>query len=158
MKLARTISEEGVWKKAQDADAMWEATTNCIRRLVKEILGTSRRGGNKMKGAWWWNKKIKEKVKEKKEAYAAFINSKTDKEKEISRVRYRAAKKVAKKTVAIAKSIAYNRLYQKLETKEGENEVFKLARARKEELRILGVVRCIKDENGRVLCEDAGIK
>jgi len=67
--------------------------TKCIQRLAKEILGTSRRGGNKMKGARWWNEEVKKKVKKKKEAYAAFTNSGTDKEKDISRVRYKEAKK-----------------------------------------------------------------
>ena len=45
-----------------------------------------------------------------------------------------------------------------METKEGEKEVFKLARARERSTRDLGVVRCIKDENGRVLSGDAKIK
>jgi len=57
---------------------MWEAMAKCIRRSAKEILDTSRRGDNKMKGAWWWNEEVKEKVKEKKEAYAAFTNSGMD--------------------------------------------------------------------------------
>ena len=103
-----------------------------------------------MKGAWWWNEKVKEKVKKKKEAYAAFTNSGTDEEKEISRARYKATKKVAKKAIVVAKSMAYDRLYQKLETKEGEKEVFKLERAKERRTRDLGFVKCIKDENGRV--------
>ena len=81
-----------------------------------------------------------------------------DEEKEISRVRYKVAKKVAKKAVAIAKSRAYDRLYQKLETKEGEKEVFKQARARERRTRDLGIMRCIRDENGKVLSDDAEIK
>lgn len=72
-----------------------------------------------MKGAWWLNEEEKEKVKEKKEAFATFINSGTDEEKDISRVRYKAARNVAKKAVDVAKSIAFDGLYQKLETKEG---------------------------------------
>jgi len=54
--------------------------------------------------------------------------------------------------------MAYDRLYQKLNTKEGEKEVFNLTRARKRKTRDLGVVRCIKGENGKVLSEDAVIK
>jgi len=111
MKLAKRISEEGVWKKVDDADIMRGAIAKCIRRSAKKILGTSRRCGNKMKGAWWWNKEVNEKVKVKKEVYAAFANSEMDEEKEISKVRYKAAKKVVKKAVAVAKSMAYDRLY-----------------------------------------------
>jgi len=132
--------------------------SECVRRPAKEILGTSRRGGSSLKGAGRWNEERKEKVNEKKEAYATFVNSEIDEEKETSRVRYKAVKKVVKKAVAVAKSMAYDTLYQKLRTKEGEKEVFKLARARERKTRELGVVRCIKDKNGTVLFEDAEIK
>ena len=43
-------------------------------------------------------------------------------------------------------------------TKGGENEVFKLARAREGGTRDLGSVRCIKDEDGRVLVEDGEVR
>jgi len=66
--------------------------------------------------------------------------------------------KVAKKAIDVAKSIAYDRLYQKLETNGGEKEVFKLVKIRKRRTRDLGVVRCIKDENGKVLSMEAEIK
>jgi len=109
VKLSERITEEGALRQVEDVYTMWEAMAGCIRRSAKEILGTTRKGGNKMKGAWWWNGEVKEKVKEKKEAYATLVNCGTDEEKEISRVRYKATKKVAKKAVAVAKSMAYNR-------------------------------------------------
>jgi len=137
---------------------MWEPMVVCIQRSAKEILGTSRRGGSRMKGPWWWNEEVKEKVKEKKEAYIAFVNSGTDEEKEISKFSYKAAKKVAKKAVALAKSMTYDRLYQKQNTKEREKELFKLTSVREKKIRDLGVVMCIKDENGEVLYVDAVMK
>ena len=132
--------------------------TDCIRRVAKEVLGIAKRGGNKMEVTWWWNEEVREKVGDKKEAYAVFINSIADGEREVCRARYKEAKKVAKKAVAVVKSLAYNRLYRRLETKEGEKDVFKLARARERRTRDLDVVRCIRDENGKVLCEDDEIK
>jgi len=111
-----------------------------------------------MKGAWWWNKEVKEKVNEQKEAYTAFINSAMIEEKEIGRVRYKAAKKIVKKVVVVAKSIACDRLYQKLKIKESVKVVFKLVRVRERRTRNLDVVRCIKDENDKVLSKDAEIK
>ena len=90
---------------------------DCIRRSAKEVLGTSRRSGNKMKGAWWWNEEVKEKVKEKKEACAEVMNSGSIEDREIKSIRYKAAKKVAKKAAVVAKSLAFDRLYHRLETK-----------------------------------------
>jgi len=37
--LAEKIKAEGSWKQVQDADTMWEAMVECIRRSVKEVLG-----------------------------------------------------------------------------------------------------------------------
>ena len=51
--LSERITEEGAWRRIEDADTMWEAMADCIRRSAKEILGSSRSGGNIMKGAWW---------------------------------------------------------------------------------------------------------
>ena len=68
---------------------MWEAMIEYIGMITKEVLGTSRGGGNKIQGAWWWNKKAKVKVKEKQEVYAALINSRTSKEKEANNGRYK---------------------------------------------------------------------
>ena len=111
--LLERITEEGAWRRAEDANSMWEAMADCIRRSVKEIMGSSRRGGNKMEGAWWWNEEVKEKVMEKKEAYAKVMNSGSDEEREIKSIRYKAAKKVAKRAVAVAKSLAFDRLYHR---------------------------------------------
>jgi len=48
--ITERITEEGAWRRAEDADSIWEAMADCIRRPAKEILGSSRRGGNKMEG------------------------------------------------------------------------------------------------------------
>jgi len=98
---------------------MWEGLADCIRRSAKDILGSSRRGGNKMEGAWWWNEEVKVKV-EKKEAYVEVMNNGSDEERETKSIKYKAAKKVAKRAVAVAKSLAFDRLYHRLGTKEGE--------------------------------------
>jgi len=87
-----------------------------------------------MKGARWWNNDVKGKVNEKKETYTIFMNSGTNVEKEISKVRHKAVKKVDKKTVVVAKNMACDKLYQKMEIKEGENELLSWRRLGKEEL------------------------
>ena len=101
---------------------------------------------------------MKGKIKAKQEKFKALMDSRTEEEVEFNKVQYRNAKKDAKKAVTIAKNSAYERLYQRLNAKGGENEVFKLARARERRTRDLCGVRYIKDEEGRVLVEDAKVQ
>jgi len=120
----------------------------CIRRSAKEVLGVSRGGEGRKSRAWWLDEEVREKVKEKQKAYAALSSYTSEEDKREREATYNAAKKLAKKAVAIAKNNAYERLYQKLETKEREKDVFKFARAREKKTRDLGCVRCIKGEDG----------
>ena len=44
--------------------------------------------------------------------------------------KYKVAKKTAKQAVSVAKGRAYDDLYQHLSTKEGEKDIYTMARAR----------------------------
>ena len=91
----------------------------CIRRLAREVLGVSRERSGIMKGAWWWSEEVKGKVKAKQEKFKALMESGTEEEVEFNKVQYKNAKKEAKRAVAIAKNNAYERLYQKLNSRGG---------------------------------------
>ena len=101
---------------------------------------------------------MREKVKEKQKPYATLSRCTSEEEKGVREAMYKVAKKLAKKAVVIEKNDAYERLYQKLKTKEGEKDVFNLAKARERKTRDLGCVKCIKGEDGKVLVEEAEIK
>lgn len=101
---------------------------------------------------------MKEKVKEKQNVYASLCDSTSDEEKEVREARYKVTKKLAKKAATIAKNNARERLYQKLETKEGKKEVFKLARVREKKIRDLRNVRCIRGEDDKILVEETKIR
>ena len=62
------------------------------------------------------------------------------------RVSYKEAKRPAKKAVTDAKNRGYEDLYRKFDTKEGEKQIFKLARARFRQRQDLEAVKYIKDE------------
>ena len=68
-----------------------------------------------------------------------------------NRVSYKEAKRAVKKAVTEAKNRGYEDLYRKLDTKEGEKQIFKLARTRAKQQQDLEVLKYIKDEGGRVL-------
>ena len=49
-------------------------------------------------------------------------------------------------------------MYEKLNTKEGEKDIYRLARMRERKCRDINQVRCIKDIEGKVLMKDIEIK
>ena len=68
------------------------------------------------------------------------------------------AKKAAKRAVGEARGRAYEDLYQRLGTKEGERDIYKMAKIRERKTRDIGQVKCIKDGAGQLLVKDEEIK
>jgi hypothetical protein len=57
-----------------------------------------------------------------------------------------------------ARGQAYTELYQKLDTKDGANNVYKMTKLRERKTRDFNQVKCIKDETDRLLVNDENIK
>ncbi|KAM1231943.1 hypothetical protein ACFX2G_042792 [Malus domestica] len=133
---------------------MWDSMASCIRKVAKEVFGQSKGFAPHQKESWWWNEEVQTKVKAKKECCKALYKDRTDENGE----RYRKAKQEAKKAVREAKLAAYDDMYKRLDTKEGELDIYKLARAREKKTMDLNQVRCIKDEDGKVLATENAVK
>ena len=67
-------------------------------------------------------------------------------------------RKEAKKVIRDAKFKAYDDLYDKLGTKDGENDIYKLVMLRERKTRDFNYIKCIKNEDSRVLVQEEEIK
>ena len=67
------------------------------------------------------------------------------------------AKKTAKRPINVAKGRAYEDLYQRLSTKEGE-DIYRIARVRERKTRDFNQVMCIKDEREHLLMKEDEIR
>ena len=77
---------------------------------------------------------------------------------EVNFENYKLAKREAKKTVKEARAKVYQDIYERLDSKEGEKDIYRIARIREKKTRDLGTIRCIKDHNHKVLVKDTDIK
>jgi hypothetical protein len=72
--------------------------------------------------------------------------------------RYKVAKKIAKQAVSEVRGQIYDGLYQRLGMKEGEKDIYRMAKSRERKTRDIIQVKCIKDVTERLLTKDEDIK
>ncbi|MCX8840221.1 hypothetical protein NOL00_24750 [Vibrio parahaemolyticus] len=83
------------------------------------------------KESWWWNENVQKVLKEKNECYKTYYKNKN----EDTLRKYKLVKKNAKKMISEVKNQTYKELYDSLDTKEGENRIYKLAKSRERKSR-----------------------
>ncbi|KAF7651214.1 hypothetical protein LDENG_00113870 [Lucifuga dentata] len=124
----------------------WTTTANVIRETGRRVLGVS--SGRKVdKETWWWNEEVQECIQRKRLAKKKWDTERTEE----SSQEYREMKRKVKVEVAKAKQRAYNDLYARLDSKEGETDLYRLARQRNRDGKDVQQVRVIKDRDGNVL-------
>ncbi|XP_051784320.1 uncharacterized protein LOC127527954 [Erpetoichthys calabaricus] len=74
-----------------------------------------------------------------------------------SRQEYQEIKRKVKREVVKAKEKAYDELYERLDTKEGEKDLYRLARQRDRAGKDVQQVRVIKDKDGNVLTSEESV-
>jgi hypothetical protein len=71
---------------------------------------------------------------------------------------YKVAKKTTKQAVSEARGQMYDELYQRLGMKEGEKDIYRMAKSRERKTSDIIQVKCMKDVTERLLTKDEDIK
>uniref|UniRef100_A0AAQ6IRJ4 Reverse transcriptase domain-containing protein n=1 Tax=Anabas testudineus TaxID=64144 RepID=A0AAQ6IRJ4_ANATE len=110
--------------------------------------------GKKVKTLGGGMRKYRNAVQRKKLARRKWDVERTEE----SRQEYKEAQRRVKREVAKAKQKAYNELYDRLDTKEGEKDLYRLARQRDRDGKDVQQVRVIKDRDGKVLTTQESVQ
>ncbi|XP_077249225.1 uncharacterized protein LOC143888681 [Tasmannia lanceolata] len=149
----RLLKEEP-WSLDEGTNIMWNGMPSYIRKVAREVLGESRGSGLPSKHTWWWNEEVQKAIRPKRECYKCLHKCRDEENIE----KYKLARKEAKKAVREARGKAYKDLHHRLGTKEGEKNVYKLTKMRERKSRNLNNIKCIKDEDQRLLVKENEVK
>ncbi|KAK3536844.1 hypothetical protein QTP86_027040, partial [Hemibagrus guttatus] len=120
----------------------WETTAEVIREAGRKVLIVSSGRRKEDKETWWWNEEVQDSVQRKR----------------LTKKEYKELQHRVKREVSKAKQKAYDELYTRLDTREGEKDLYRLARQRDRDGKDVQQVRVIKDRDGRVLTSEQSVQ
>ncbi|KAK3535940.1 hypothetical protein QTP70_021240 [Hemibagrus guttatus] len=132
----------------------WETTAEVIRETGRKVLGVSSGRRKEDKETWWWNEEVQDSVQRKRLAKKKWDMDRTEE----NRQEYKELQCRVKREVSMAKQKAYDELYTRLDTREGEKDLYRLARQRDRDGKDVQQVRVIKDRDGRVLTSEESVQ
>ncbi|KAK3537114.1 hypothetical protein QTP70_002125 [Hemibagrus guttatus] len=128
----------------------WETTAEVIRETGRKVLGVSSGRRKEDKETWWWNEEVQDSIQRKRLAKKKWDMDRTEE----NRQEYKELQRRVKREVSKAKQKAYDELY----TREGEKDLYRLARQRDRDGKDVQQVRVIKDRDGRVLTSEENVQ
>ncbi|XP_071720749.1 uncharacterized protein [Rutidosis leptorrhynchoides] len=134
----RPVQPRILWKNLNEekaetfkASVLERVEAGMDTKTLGVAVGTSR-GHKSCRESWWISDEVQTKVELKQLRFRELITCRdgTRDDRTRSEERYKEAKREAKKAVACAKDNVYEVLYRKLDSKEGENHIYRIAKAR----------------------------
>ncbi|KAK3543841.1 hypothetical protein QTP70_030074, partial [Hemibagrus guttatus] len=132
----------------------WETTAEVIRQTGTKVLGVSSGRRKEDKETWWWNEEVHDSIQRKRLAKKKWDMDRTEE----NRQEYKELQCRVKREVSKAKQKAYDELYTRLDTREREKDLYRLARQRDRDGKDVQQVRVIKDRDGRVLTSEESVQ
>ncbi|KAK3548743.1 hypothetical protein QTP70_018475 [Hemibagrus guttatus] len=96
------------------------------KSVGRKVLGVSSGRRKDDKETWWWNEEVQDSIQRKRLAKKKWDMDRTEE----NRQEYKELRRRVKREVPKAKQKAYDELYNRLDTKEGEKNLYRLARQR----------------------------
>ncbi|KAK3516282.1 hypothetical protein QTP70_008650 [Hemibagrus guttatus] len=111
-------------------------------------------GRKEDKEIWWWNEEVQDSIYRKSLAKKKWDMDSTEE----NRQKYKELQRRVKREVSKAKQKAYDELYNRLDTREGQKDLYRLIRQRDRDGKDVQQVRVIKDRDGRLLTSEESVQ
>jgi hypothetical protein len=130
-----------------DTEQLWMHIKNSLLNSCEESCGWTKGGRIRPRETWWWNDQVEEAITMKRRKWKEW-------QKGGSREEYNSAKRDAKSVVYRAKKAAQQKIFQDIDSINGRNHIYKLAKQMKSENQDIIGEKCVKDDNGVLTYSD----
>ena len=138
-----------------NVDEAWNSFKTVLLDTIREACGIKKTGGKNRKATAWWNKEVKDAIKEKKKLYKIWVKTKDEEDY----IKYRLARRHSKKVVRTAKEKVWTQYGEKLceICKTSPRQFYKSVKAMRVRDKPFEPATTINDINGEALHEEEEI-
>ena len=147
------VFKEKLREKMENGEGGWNEFSNKVMDAAREVCGESKGRKHTERITWWWNEEVQEAIKNKKVAYKRWQREGT----EVARRDYKSSRNRAKREVARAKENAWSEWSQNINTSEGRQKMFRVAKQLKKEKKDVVGGKYIKDNTGNIKVNESEI-
>ena len=121
---------------------------------AENVVGRTSGYGVSRDEKWWWNGEVQEAVKRKSKAFKDW----KVRHEQGAQNQYIEEERYTRRRIGIAIRQVAEELNERLETRDGEKDIYKIANLRKRQRQDVGQLCVIKDRDGNILHRDEDIK
>ena len=142
-----------------NVNGKWSIMKETLLKTAEEVCGKTK-GPPRHKETWWWKPELDDIVEKKKKCYKDWFKAdkKNQEKRDELKELYMVANRKCKRAVEAAKRTKRREFANKLNTAEGMQNVFKIAKQMVKDSKISLGGSCLKDENGKVVTGDENLK
>ena len=124
-------------------DESWKYLVDSMVQATEGTCGRTK-GPRRHKETWWWNSEVQEAVNKKSKSFKKWLDSRQEEDLQS----YKEHRKVASKAIAIAKASNQIEFAEHVETKEGRDKIFRIAKQLAQNKKDVTGMRCLKGADG----------
>ena len=133
-------------------EEFWKYGAKVLIDAAEQVCGR-KKGPRRHKETWWWNSEVEEALKTKKQSYQRWREHRREEDLAI----YREHRRMANKAIALAKTTQQINFAEKLQTKEGRNNLSRMVKQMNRNRKDVIGAGCLKDEKGSIQTKEEDI-
>ena len=130
--------------EADNVESRWNAKKEVWQKATEHVCAW-RKGPRRHSETWWWNDEVAKAIEEKRRSYKIWHKTKIASD----RNKYKEARRIARRSVALAQEKTRQELVNMLESTAGNKNVYKVAKQMAKSRHDVIGVNCVKDVKGR---------
>ena len=165
-KLKKQVVRKAYLEKLQERDIdiedsvrveeQWDKVEKAMTEVAATVCGVTKDKCRQRETWWWWCDEVEKAVETKKQKFKEWKKAEEYEkgEKDVKQAEYKTSRNEAKRCIARIQAEVMKKQAETLDSKEGRQNIFRIAKQKKKERKDITVTNCLKGDNGELLVSE----